>query len=119
VNRFVDASGERIERSLKDFLAFAGSAERLVARGRQRYDEDEMLPLAAEAILHKIGEVIARLPDEFTASHPSVRWRVMKGTRNVIAHQYEIVDPGLVWSALEKSLPIEVVEIRRILDEVE
>ena len=30
---------------------------------------------AAEAILHKIGAAVARLPDDFTTDHPAVAWR--------------------------------------------
>jgi uncharacterized protein with HEPN domain len=75
-----------------------------------------MLRLAAEAILHKIGEAVARLPDEFIASHPGVAWRSMKATRNIVAHQNEHVDYDMIWNALARRLPAEADAIRQILD---
>lgn len=79
---------------------------------------DEMLPLAAESIMHKIGEAISRLPDDFTKAHPSVRWRPMKGMRNKIAHEYRIIDHDLIWNSLEQRLPQEAAEVRKILDQM-
>jgi len=107
---------ERVRRTLTDFLEFAELAARLVERGRPAFEGDEMLPLAAESVLHKIGEAIARLPEEFTAEHPDVRWRAIKGMRNKIAHDYRAVDHGLIWNALEKRLPLDAAAVRRIVD---
>ncbi|HET7389096.1 MAG TPA: HepT-like ribonuclease domain-containing protein [Nocardioidaceae bacterium] len=100
---------------LRDLLAFADMAARLVARGRAAYDADETLRLAAEAVLHKIGEAVARLPDEFVAAHPEVPWRSMKGMRNIVAHAYEQVDYQIVWNSLERRLPLETQRIRDLL----
>lgn len=87
-------------------------AERLVARGKEKYDADEAIRLAAEAILHKIGEAVSRLPDEFTAAHPEVPWRAMKATRNIVAHKYEQIDYEIIWTGLAGRLPAEIRHIR-------
>jgi uncharacterized protein with HEPN domain len=75
------------------------------------------LRLAAEAILHKIGEAVARLPDEFIVGYPDVAWRSMKATRNIIAHRYEQVDYDIIWNGLAHRLPAEADRIRQILIE--
>lgn len=108
---------DRIIITLNDLLRFTDTAARLVARGKESYDSDEAVRLAAEAILHKIGEAAARLPDEFVADHPGVAWRSMKATRNIVAHQYEQVDYGIIWNALVHRLPVEAERIREILAE--
>ncbi len=107
---------EQDRRTLGDIVDFAGIAARLVARGRLVYDQDEMLPLAAEAVLHRIGEAVSRLPDTVTAAHPSVRWRLMRGMRNLIAHEYEVVDPVIVWNTLAHELPVDAAAVQAILD---
>ncbi len=107
--------GERIERTLEDLLRFTEMAARLVARGRDAYDSDEALRLASEAILHKIGEAVGRLPEDFRAQHPEVAWRSMRATRNIIAHEYDQVDYDIVWNAFTGRLPLEAERIRRIL----
>lgn len=106
----------RTRQTLGDFLDFAATGSRLVARGRDAYNADEMLRLAAEAVLHRIGEAVARLSDDFTKAHPQVNWRPMKGVRNLVAHEYAAVDYTIVWNALEHDLPREAAEVRRILD---
>lgn len=108
---------ERTSRTLRDLLAFTGSASRLVARGKDAYDGDEALRLAAEAVLHKIGEAVSRLPDEFVNEHPEVPWRAMKATRNIVAHAYEQVDYQIIWNALAIRLPAVSERIRAILNE--
>jgi uncharacterized protein with HEPN domain len=106
---------ERTRQALVDFLDFAKTGARLVARGRAAYDRDEMLRLAAESVLHRIGEAVARLSDEFTQAHPGVSWRRMKGMTSIVAHEYG-ADGDLVWAALERDLPREAGEVQRILD---
>lgn len=106
---------DRVVRTLNDVIRFTDTASRLVARGKSAYDSDEALRLAAEAILHKIGEAVTRLPDEFIATFPNVAWRSMKATRNIVAHQYEQVDYEIIWNALAHRLPVEADRIRRIL----
>lgn len=107
---------DRTRQTLNDFLDFADAATRLIARGRDAYDRDEMLRLAAESILHRIAEAVARLGDEFTKTHPGVSWRPMKGMRDVVAHEYGAIDYELVWTALEQHLPREAEAVRRILE---
>jgi uncharacterized protein with HEPN domain len=88
-----------------------------VERGRDAYDADEIHRLAAEAIMHRIGEAVARLGDDFIAAHPAVHWRPMKGMRSVVAHEYGAIDYALVWNTLAHDLPREAVEVQRILGE--
>lgn len=71
--------------------------------------------MAAEAILHKIGEAVFRLPNDLTTAHPEVRWRRMRATRNLVAHRYEQVDYGLLWDALANDLPRDAERIRGLL----
>lgn len=107
----------RTRQTLGDFLDFAATAARLVARGREAYDSDEMLRLSGEAILHRLGEAVARLDDDFTAAHPEVRWRAMKGMRNLVAHDYGAVDHNILWNALAHALPREAAHVQGILDD--
>lgn len=102
--------------TLKDLLEFSRTAARLVARGRHAYDHDEMLPLAAEAILHRIGEAVTRFPVTFITTHSDVRWRQMRGMRNLIAHEYQAVDSTMMWNALAHELPVDGAAIQAILE---
>ena len=70
--------GTRVRDTLLDLLDFTDMASRLVARGKESYDADEALQLAAEAITHRVGEAVARLPEEFFVDHPDAEWRKMR-----------------------------------------
>ncbi|MDQ4501710.1 HepT-like ribonuclease domain-containing protein [Sinomonas sp. ASV322] len=107
----------RIDGSLRDLLRLSDTAANaIVARGKEAYDADIALRLAAESILHKIGEAVARLPGEFILANPHVSWRAMKATRNLVAHNHDQVDCDILWNALANRLPLEAQHIREILE---
>ena len=111
-----DSISQRDCQTLHELVEFAETAARLVARGRRAYDEDEMLRLASESIVHRVGEAVNRLSDDVMTENPQVQWRGMKGMRNVVAHAYGVIDHNLVWNSLANHLPKDVVEVRKILD---
>ncbi|GEM30646.1 DUF86 domain-containing protein [Nocardia neocaledoniensis NBRC 108232] len=112
-------TSERTARSLRDFLAFSEMGARIVSGGKSAYDSDEITRLAAEAVLHRLGESVARLPEEFIAAHPEVSWRGVKATRNLVAHNYDAVDHNILWNLLANRLPAEAATVRAILGELE
>jgi uncharacterized protein with HEPN domain len=102
------SSGKVAERDrlvVQDLLEFCEQAARLVSRGRDAYDSDEMLRLAAEALTHRIGEAAGRLSESYQLDHTDVPWRAIRGMRNVIAHDYGRVDHAIVWNTLQCDLP--------------
>lgn len=110
---------QRDRQTLRDLVEFAETGARLVARGRAAYDDDdddEMLRLAAESVIHRLGEAVNRLSCEVTIANPQVQWRGMKAMRNVVAHQYGAIDHHLVWNSLADHLPQDAAEVQRILD---
>lgn len=114
----LDASDQtRVAQSLRDVLAFADEMNTyVVSLGEQHFHEDRPTQLVAEALLHRIGEAVSRLPDEFIEARPQVAWRQMKAMRNVVAHQYGFIDYAIVWRALTSALPADVAAIRAILE---
>ncbi|MDR1824617.1 MAG: DUF86 domain-containing protein [Bifidobacteriaceae bacterium] len=95
----------KTKQALADLIDFCDQAARLVARGKAAWDQDEALRWAGEAVLHRVGEAVARLSQDYTAAHPEVPWRKIKATRNIIAHDYGIVDYEILWRGLAKELP--------------
>ena len=81
-------------------LRFAGEVdEYVVALGEGNFTTHRPTQLAAEALIHRLGEAVARLDDGFIQAHPEVQWRQIKGMRNVVAHQYGFIDYQIVWRA--------------------
>lgn len=79
----------------------------LVARGDAWYlgDPDNVPGLAAESLIIKIGENVARLSAEMTTRHPDVPWSLIKRMRDRLAHHYEGTDYGAVWDTIVVDLP--------------
>ena len=106
----------RTQQWLRDFLHTADEAQHLIVdAGYHRFRTDRTHQLAAEALLHRLGEIVARLPDEFLDEHPTISWRAIRGMRNIIAHEYQAIDYHILWNALTTRLPVDAAAIRTML----
>ncbi|MEO8327775.1 MAG: DUF86 domain-containing protein [Nitrospirota bacterium] len=52
-----------------------------------------------------IGEATAHLTEETRQSLPQLSFRKMRGMRNLLAHDYANVDPGIVWEVATVHVP--------------
>lgn len=109
--------GEGTVVALRDFRGFAAQAARLVERGRPAFDSDEMLRLAGDAVVVRLGAAVTRMDDRFVVDHPELSLRLVKDMPNLVAHEYDAVMPALVWNALERELPIIDELIAGLLDD--
>lgn len=98
---------ERDERTLHEIVRLCDSGERLAGRGHDWYVSDELNTpgLAAESIIIKIGENVARLSGETIGANPQVPWSSIKRMRDRLAHHYEATDYDAVWATLSTDLP--------------
>jgi len=112
-----DVYGSRAERALSDLVEFGGLAAELVGRGKSAYDDDRQLQLAGEAIVSRLGEAAARLPEELVIDQPDILFRTVKAMRNLIAHAYQRVDPQVVWATLIASVPSFIAQVGALLGE--
>lgn len=108
--------GARARLSLLDFLDFADLGADLVSRGKEAYDRDVHLRLSGEAIVHKLGEAVARLPDELIDAHPEVPFRRVRRMRNLVAHAYDRADPEILWTTMSTQLPDMARQVGELLD---
>lgn len=51
-----------------------------------------------------IGEVVKRLPDEWTGAYPHIAWNQIAGFCDFLIHHYNRVDPLEVWKIVENDL---------------
>ncbi|WP_370287769.1 DUF86 domain-containing protein [Nocardioides sp.] len=111
--------GERTAWALSEILRACETGAHLVHRGRAWFDDDpDGVPwLAAENLVIRVGENVARLDPRFCADHPAVPWRVIKDMRNRLTHYYEATDHDVVWSTLAADFPILAAQIRDLLEQ--
>lgn len=73
----------------------------LAARGREVYDADVAVARACQYNVIRLAASLERLGASWLAEHPSVPWRLIKGMRNRIAHDYWTVDDDVVWEVVQ------------------
>ena len=53
-----------------------------------------------------IGEMVAKLSDDFKNQYPEIEWHKIKGLRNIAAHDYFGIDAEEVWQIIQNNLPV-------------
>ena len=61
----------------------------------------------------QIGELCKKLPDSFREKHPSINWKGLYRTRNIIAHDYDAVSHSILADIIySQVLPLRLVLIK-------
>ena len=66
--------------------------------------EDERTSLAVERLLENVGEAARHVSPELQSARPGIPWQGIIGVRNVLAHQYGVVDQRKVWQAAKEGI---------------
>lgn len=98
----------------------------LAARGREAYASDIAVARACQYNIIRLAADLERLGEPWLESHPDVPWRLIKGMRNRIAHDYWTVDDDIVWAVVSQhaqdlfgALAEEINAARSVLDAAE
>ena len=103
---------------LRQILAHAREAVELCqTRTRADLDNDRLLNLALTRLLEIIGEAAYRVPESVRDQHQELPWMEMIASRNRLIHGYDSVDFDILWSIIQKDLPILVNQLESILGE--
>ena len=63
----------------------------------------------------QIGELVGNLTDEFKTSNPQIKWRQIKGMRNIMAHRYGSVAINTTWDVITVDIPRLTEQCKEIL----
>jgi uncharacterized protein with HEPN domain len=72
------------------------------------YDDlvsDDMMYYAVIKNIEIIGEAANMLTQQFQQLHSETPWKMVKGMRNYIVHEYFQVDDIVVWDVVKNNLP--------------
>ncbi|MBN8856273.1 MAG: hypothetical protein BGO55_17305 [Sphingobacteriales bacterium 50-39] len=73
--------------------------------------------MVIEACLYNIqiiGEAVNQLADDVKDSNPQIPWKLIKGMRNRLIHEYFGTDLPLVWNTIKSDLPGFTEELKVI-----
>jgi uncharacterized protein with HEPN domain len=79
------------------------------------FEKDKKTYDAALMQFINIGEMVARLSDEFKENHYEFSWHQIVGMRNQIAHGYFEVEAEDIWKTAEQDLPKLKDQIKKLI----
>ena len=82
------------------------------------YLADSQLQDAVERCVEVIGEAARRVSKGSRDAHPEVPWRAIVSQRNVLAHEYADIRPGLIYRVGAVHIPELILQLERLLPEV-
>ena len=71
----------------------------------ERFVNDFIVAAAVHSFIMIIGEASNAISKEFKKQHPEFDWALMKGMRNIIAHEYFGIDEYKVWDTVVNDIP--------------
>jgi uncharacterized protein with HEPN domain len=93
--------------------------EKYSRRGRQVFDEDELIQIWIVHHLQIIGKASSAMPEGFINQYSTVPWIDIADFRNVLVHEYFRVDVDIVWAIVEGELPELKNKVEFILQTLE
>ncbi len=103
---------------LHDLLAELADIAAFTSNGREAFARDRMAQKAVIRSYEVIGEIVKRMSPEIRQSNPQIDWRKLAGFRDFLAHNYDVVILGNIWSAIE-DLPNLKATVEALLQTVE
>jgi uncharacterized protein with HEPN domain len=90
---------------LLDILEAIERIEKYTSRGREVFEEDELIQTWVIHHLEVIGEASRSLSTDIKTRHPETPWSKIAGMRNILVHHYFGIDTSAVWNAVAHDLP--------------
>ena len=104
---------------LKDILDAIAKIERYAARGREAFEQEELIQTWVLYHIQLIGEAAAQLGKAFHQAHPVIPWPQIVAMRCVLVHEYLGVDLQEVWRTVERDLPALKNQIEALVKQLE
>jgi uncharacterized protein with HEPN domain len=93
--------------------------EAVAGRDYASFVSDQILRLAIERAVEIVSEAVRHIPEEQRAEHPDVPWRNIMAIGKKLRHEYQRVDPDIIWDIALTHLPALRPVVAAILREYE
>jgi uncharacterized protein with HEPN domain len=100
-------------------LQAIANIERYLGRGRQAFENDELLQVWMLRQLQVLGEAARVLPPEVRDLAPAIPRPKIAGMRNILVHGYFDIDTEIVWEAADRDIPALRTLLEVLLDTLE
>lgn len=89
---------------LSDILEAIDAINRYASKGKEEFEQNELVQIWCLKHLEIIGEAAARLTEATRAQNPTIPWRQIVGMRNILIHGYFEVNWNQVWNVVANEL---------------
>ena len=101
------------------FHAASEAVEFVRGMTREQFLGDRKTQLAVLHLITIMGEAARRTQPAFRIQHGELPWPQMLGMRNRLVHEYDDVDPWLVWDVLQNNLPPLLRQVELLIPQEE
>ncbi len=107
---------ERDAAHLSDMLAFAMEViEFTDGISLEMYLAQLQTRRATERSIELLGEAARRVSETTRAEVVEIPWRNIVGLRNLLAHEYGVIQDTQIWEAATSDVPVLVEQLRRLV----
>jgi len=82
---------------------------------RDEFSQDLQCQDAIVRRIEIIGEAARRVSQDTRDKNPQIPWREMTSMRNLVIHEYDLVDVGQVWDTVQNKIPPLIEELAKIV----
>lgn len=98
------------------------SIERLKAYTKhltyQKFCRNQIILDASVRNIEIIGEAITNIPEEIKTKSPEIPWTKVKSFRNMVIHQYWVIDTEILWNIIQTKIEPLRLQIEELLSKV-
>ena len=98
----------KVRRYLQEIVDFCAEVEGVFTDREAFFAPDHRgweLQTIAERQIERVAEASRRIHSGFKRLHPEIPWRKIYGFRNRVAHNYDTIDPLVVWGTVTEDFP--------------
>ena len=109
----------REEEIIKHMLRYCDEVDRALqklGRDRETFLNEPVLRNACAMPIMQIGELAKHLPDSFLKEHAHIPWKIIKGMRNLFAHDYISMEAEIIWETATEDIPKLRAELKASQD---
>ena len=100
---------------LLDIKEAIENIQKYAIRGREAFEQDELIQTWIIHHLQIIGEASGKLSQNLREQHSVIPWSKIIGMRNILVHNYFGIDIEVVWAVVENELTNLLEKIETML----